>query len=728
MAPNLREIVKKRIMSDMVQAAAPGKWKIMVVDPSALKILKTACKMEDIIDEKVTVVEDIFNKSRQPYPTQDAIYFISPNNEAVSAFIDDFKAKPMYARAHVYCTAGLPDRLLQSIKRSPALQYTKTLTELNVDFLAVEPQVFTFDAPNKFFAFFNPPSAAHLNYEIEVIAKRLTSVLVTLGEYPFIRFYDPDGRRETLSAKLGLAIQKEMDEYCRIESDFPPQSPYPRAILIVTDRTLDVMAPLLHEFTYQAMIYDLLTLDGNQYTYKSDEGVQKVMLDESDAIWTQIRHQHFADASNHILDSFKTFLENNKAAASSVRDQQSGNRPKGLDSLKEMQDTISALPQFQELKKQFAVHINICRECQSAFEEGKYSDIGAIEQDLATGESADGKHLKDMMVALVPLLDNTSVLNADKLRLLALYIIAQEGIQDDARRRLLEHARLSAEESQGITNLSILGVRLSSRMQKTREQKGRYTYWGHKLEKKGKKRRDDDMPYDLSRYIPIHKYILEDQVENCVDVAIFPWIKEPPPSDIGPAKATWARAGGVPAPGNTASNSASLRTTKPSWAQRRVTASGSDTASVASTSSGSSSITRGRDEDLRRNGPRVILFILGGITYSEMRAAYEVMRKSQREVIVGSTAIMTPSEFVDDIKWLDKGAVPSMASRTQPRKPAYGEDRSSSKVGGGSRPQVGEVGKAVPQAERVSPSSSPRTARMVKPPPRSAGGFSMFKR
>ena len=86
------------------------------------------------------------------------------------------------------------------------------------------------------------------------------------------------------------------------------------------------MAPLLHEFTYQAMIYDLLTLDGNQYTYKSDEGVQKVVLDESDPIWTQIRHQHFADASNYILDSFKTFLENNKAAASAIRDQQGGNR------------------------------------------------------------------------------------------------------------------------------------------------------------------------------------------------------------------------------------------------------------------------------------------------------------------------------------------------------------------------------------------------------------------
>ena len=40
-----------------------------------------------------------------------------------------------------------------------------------------------------------------------------------------------------------------------------------RATLIVTDRAMDVVAPFIHDFTYQAMANDLLPIeDGVKYT------------------------------------------------------------------------------------------------------------------------------------------------------------------------------------------------------------------------------------------------------------------------------------------------------------------------------------------------------------------------------------------------------------------------------------------------------------------------------
>ena len=37
--------------------------------------------------------------------------------------------------------------------------------------------------------------------------------------------------------------------------------------MIITDRSMDVVAPFLHEFTYQAMINDLLpVINGTKYT------------------------------------------------------------------------------------------------------------------------------------------------------------------------------------------------------------------------------------------------------------------------------------------------------------------------------------------------------------------------------------------------------------------------------------------------------------------------------
>ena len=42
--------------------------------------------------------------------------------------------------------------------------------------------------------------------------------------------------------------------------------PRPKAVLFIVDRSMDLAAPFLHEFTYQAMCNDLLDVkDGSKY-------------------------------------------------------------------------------------------------------------------------------------------------------------------------------------------------------------------------------------------------------------------------------------------------------------------------------------------------------------------------------------------------------------------------------------------------------------------------------
>lgn len=67
----------------------------------------------------------------------------------------------------------------------------------------------------------------------------------------------------------------------------------------------------------------------------------------------------------------------------------------------------------------------------------------------------------------------------------------------------------------------------------------------------------------------------------------------------------------------------SLRTTRASWAGK-----GRDKKQKAEEKSD--------QVDLRVNGSRIILFSLGGLTYSELRSVYEVSRDSQREIYIGN--------------------------------------------------------------------------------------------
>jgi len=45
-------------------------------------------------------------------------------------------------------------------------------------------------------------------------------------------------------------------------------------------------------------------------------------------------------------------------------------------------------------------------------------------------------------------------------------------------------------------------------------------------------------------------------------------------------------------------------------------------------------------------GPRLLVFVAGGMCYSEMRAAYELSSRYDREVIIGSTELLTPERYL----------------------------------------------------------------------------------
>ncbi|XP_028519361.1 syntaxin-binding protein 1 [Exaiptasia diaphana] len=55
-----------------------------------------------------------------------------------------------------------------------------------------------------------------------------------------------------------------------------------------------------------------------------------------------------------------------------------------------------------------------------------------------------------------------------------------------------------------------------------------------------------------------------------------------------------------------------------------------------------------------RDVPRLIVFVIGGVTYSEVRTAYEVaMANKDWEVLIGSDCVLTPSSFVEKLSSLN---------------------------------------------------------------------------
>ncbi|BAS78507.1 Os02g0452500 [Oryza sativa Japonica Group] len=98
---SFRQITRDRLLFEMLRSTrkhSKSTWKVLIMDKLTVKIISCSCKMADITEEGVSLVEDLY-KRRQPLPSLDAIYFIQPTKENIGMFLNDMSGRnPLYKK------------------------------------------------------------------------------------------------------------------------------------------------------------------------------------------------------------------------------------------------------------------------------------------------------------------------------------------------------------------------------------------------------------------------------------------------------------------------------------------------------------------------------------------------------------------------------------------------------------------------------------------------------
>uniref|UniRef100_A0A8C6V000 Syntaxin binding protein 3 n=1 Tax=Neogobius melanostomus TaxID=47308 RepID=A0A8C6V000_9GOBI len=300
-----------------------------------------------------------------------------------------------------------------------------------------------------------------------------------------------------------------------------------KAQLLIVDRGFDPVSPILHELTYQAMAYDLIEINEDTYKYKANNGAEKqALLNENDMLWVKLRHRHIAEVTEEIPKLVK------------------------------------------EISK--TVHLQLAEDCMKHYSKN-VEKLCKAEQDLAVGSDVDGVKVKDPMRTLLPVLLHPYSI-PDKIRAVLLYIFSLNGTTEENLNKLIQHVKIE-DQREYILNWKQLGVPIITPSFFPR--------------KSSRRDRSQEQTYNLSRWTPVIKDVMEDAVENKLDTREWPHQSECP--------AAWNGSGAVSA----------RQKHKPS----------------------------SQDE---RRGARLIIFVIGGVTYSEMRCAYEVTQAVKScEVIIG---------------------------------------------------------------------------------------------
>src|SRR5690606_17036331 len=148
--------------------------------------------------------------------------------------------------------------------------------------------------------------------------------------------------------------------------------------------------------------HDLLPIDEREkvtYRMKINEGTpmqeeKDMELCDKDQVWVDNRHRHMKDTIDKLMADFQKFLEKNPHFAQEGAD---------ASNLNVIRDMLAGLPQFQEMKEIYSLHLSMAQECMNRFQSGKLSDIASVEQTLATGLDEDYRRPKNILGDVVRL-------------------------------------------------------------------------------------------------------------------------------------------------------------------------------------------------------------------------------------------------------------------------------------------------------------------------------------
>lgn len=693
---------------------------VLVVDYTALRAISSSIGMYDLMEHRVSIVEDL-TRVRAPFRDMAVLYVVEPSARSVRCIVDDWtpppptqtkksttttttttnKGGPLYGNTiFLYFLGHLPNALFAQIKGCKQLaSRIKILKEINLHFLTKEGMAFHFDNMNgsgndggggggggassgvksstmtvgssiytELYLTNSSPSATTTSITIsplrENMAARLVTVCATLNEYPHVRYKEGSS---SSTKQLAHLFQRRMNEFVGCNSIwwYNGDGLHPntdRATLLLLDRSVDCLSPLIHEFTYEAMVYDLLPnidTDG-RITYDNvmndkDKGgggggggtttastKMDALLNDNDEIWKELRGKHIADVIQILSTKIRDIVNSSSVAPviGGKKGSDSTGGGGGALSIDQMAKALKALPEYREIMSKLSQHMQIAHQCMDAFNKQGLLDLSDVEQTLATGKSDVGRipKLKEMLGRVVEQFRTAGGGNnasAMRLRLLAIVIISQHGIAVDDLQKLLKEANLSCDELRTFHNLEKLSCPLvraeddASSVRKRgklvakvkREGPGRLRPY-HDSAERGGGGGETDSEYSSSRYVCLLKSIMEDAAQGKLSVEDYPSVLPLP--DAESMLAPTAK-----------SISKSVR--KPSM-------------NVFAASTATQSTNAGKKKVA--SGGRQIVFMVGGMCYSELRSAREVMNTTGTDIVIGSTRCITPKDFLDDLNSL----------------------------------------------------------------------------
>lgn len=356
----------------------------------------------------------------------------------------------------------------------------------------------------------NPNDVSTAKFLSKTSLKIFTACAV-MNERPYIQYQG----KSQLSKKVAVSLNSHFE-------DFEKKSPGhafkdPKASLLILDRSFDMTAPLLHDYAYESLVYEVVNTPDEADRMCSEEvkqekhGQSEKMMDRTDLVWKRYKNKHFANAMVTINNEISRFVQDNKNINAIKKGE-------GLE-VADLKDVLSTMPKYTELLQMYSKHLNLCHHVDQNLKNRSFIDLIKTEQMIISGLNDNGKEItnKEILKAIEGIYRNLEPI--DHIRLLMIYFVCYE-IPDKDMETLL--STLNGDYHDACKNLScILGSSNSGLIRRRVEVMGKSEYRDYSDQLA-------NTDYEILKSIPEIAKLAQLAQENTLDQGLYPYIGEQP--------------------------------------------------------------------------------------------------------------------------------------------------------------------------------------------------------
>ena len=247
---------------------------------------------------------------REPMPYMKCIVFARPTAENIMHLHRELE-DPKYSEYHIFFTNVCRPTFLEELAEADEFSLVRQVQEIFADFFAFNVDLFSLEEPTRYMI-----SEREIVLSVGVkdrCVDGLVALQLALRKRATVRYT----AASVDTMRLGELVASRMDSEGSGLFDFHRGGPDRNCVLLILDRRDDPVTPLLNQWTYQAMVHELVGIDRNRVALPNEKpDLREVILSvEEDEFFRHNMYLNFGDLLENMKEMVDSFQKQTKSKA-----------------------------------------------------------------------------------------------------------------------------------------------------------------------------------------------------------------------------------------------------------------------------------------------------------------------------------------------------------------------------------------------------------------------------